>query len=487
MMNRPLQVSATDSPGCGPVPYRGPGLDLERLDDALLAQMARALDEAHMAQRLDQVLLGTPGRTHRVRTCRVERVKYKPGRNCLICYRLEIEDLRSAHRGHRLVLGRVYGRGASGSRFAKARCQPHSPVGPLPGVAHLEDLDMVLWCFPNERKLRHLPRLLDGALIETELAPRWVRARWGTGWGLVSSTTELVHYVPEHTASLRVTLTLERVRDGRRMPWVVFGKTYYDDQGQSTWRAMRRLWALRGRTGLLTARPLGHQPLLRTLWQEGLPGEPLADSRRLAADPSLLRQSAQAVSSLHRCRIDGLEALDIPGLMARLEARSRVVGGAYPGLRGPLRELVGQLLRQAPRAHSAVTLHGDLHPCNLLVSPLGVALIDLDSLHRGPAGVDIGSWVACCLYHDCLRARPLDQALHDAMAFAGAYRAAAGEGPGRRELAWFTATALVSERVFRCLTRLKPGRLAVAQQLLRWAHEILREAQGEGELDGTAA
>ena len=43
------------------------------------------------------------------------------------------------------------------------------------------------------------------------------------------------------------------------------------------------------------------------------------------------------------------------------------------------------------------------------------------------------------------------------------------------ELAWATAVALISERCYRCLTRLKPGRISLIEKLLDNAEQILNQ------------
>jgi len=44
----------------------------------------------------------------------------------------------------------------------------------------------------------------------------------------------------------------------------------------------------------------------------------------------------------------------------------------------------------------------------------------------------------------------------------------------RADIDWHTAAALVSERAVRCVTRLKPGRLALIDGLLATAERLMR-------------
>jgi aminoglycoside phosphotransferase (APT) family kinase protein len=125
----------------------------------------------------------------------------------------------------------------------------------------------------------------------------------------------------------------------------------------------------------------------------------------------------------------------------------------------------------------AVTLHGDLHRRNLLLtSDDRLALIDLDSVRRGPAALELGGWIAEAMFLALLDGKPAHSAAPQWRAMLGAYAQAAGTAlPGEAELAWATAQQLLEQRAYRCVANLKPGRLALVPVLLRAAEAIARE------------
>ncbi|WDT73559.1 MAG: hypothetical protein MPW17_21685 (plasmid) [Candidatus Manganitrophus sp.] len=65
-------------------------LDDDIPHDAALPQLADVLNRSKM-KALFQAEFFPEGR-FRIEACSIERVKYKPGKNCLVCYRLEIRD-----------------------------------------------------------------------------------------------------------------------------------------------------------------------------------------------------------------------------------------------------------------------------------------------------------------------------------------------------------------------------------------------------------
>ncbi len=123
------------------------------------------------------------------------------------------------------------------------------------------------------------------------------------------------------------------------------------------------------------------------------------------------------------------------------------------------------------------TLHGDLHARNILVVEQGgrprVSLIDLDSLHRGPALLELGAWVADAMYHALLAGARAERDKRAWCALIDAYVDAGGTRPDPRALRWATAWSLLTQRAWRCVINLKPGRFALAPRLVALAADLV--------------
>jgi aminoglycoside phosphotransferase (APT) family kinase protein len=123
-------------------------------------------------------------------------------------------------------------------------------------------------------------------------------------------------------------------------------------------------------------------------------------------------------------------------------------------------------------AQPTATLHGDLHLQNFLVTDNAVALIDLDDLATGSPWQDVGSFCAALYYRGLLSGQPAieNQAIVDHFC-----RVYAQQCPWRLDSAalhWYTASALLTERVFRTFTRLKNGRLALLPAVIALAEQL---------------
>ena len=447
------------------------------LNDPVLPQLARALDSAQMAR------VFTSGHW-RVESCTIERVKYKPGKNCLICYRLSVRDPRKGNLHEQRWCARFYESGGAVARYTKAQMQPLIPVENSAPLLYEPSLEMVAWRYPNERKMRHLAALSDTQILSKEILPKLARQRWGERCQIHNPQLELMHYAPEHTATVRVSLSVQLSSGVARSPWVVFGKTYYNGQGARTEYLMRQLWNSSARRSgeLLIPRLLAYDSGRQTLWQEGLAGQTLLARWPDDAYPDAwLDRITASLAALHNTpvRHSGSDTPWLDDELALLRERSEVLASAWPSCHSALKRTEHNLQSQAGQLgnmHPA-TLHGDLHPANIFVNDAGtVALIDLDRARPGPVVADLASWMAAILYRALLRGGPLAAAQARNTAFWQAYCCCAPEPASPAALNWAIATALINERAFRCLTRLKPGRLALLDSLIKLADRISRSA-----------
>jgi aminoglycoside phosphotransferase (APT) family kinase protein len=122
--------------------------------------------------------------------------------------------------------------------------------------------------------------------------------------------------------------------------------------------------------------------------------------------------------------------------------------------------------------HAPATLHGDLHPGNILIDGSDLAFIDLDSVQIGPAVFELGGWIAYLLYSALLDAAPLRSAAASCHAFVAAYSSASSQAVDPALLAWSTAHHLLCRRACGGLATLKPGRFAAVPALLALAETI---------------
>ncbi len=456
------------------------------MKDSVLIHLTTALDTASMQAVFQESLFGGlgPEAALRVRDCQIERIRYKPAKNCLVCYRLQIENSAGQLLGEQLLNARLYERGGSQRRFVRAQNASLAPPAFGPPLLHLPALDMVVWLFPNDRKLHGLPGLVNPDHLRTVLLAPLIAEHVGPHWQIVNLVHHLVHYNPEHTAMMQVQLQLQHRQSGERRPYLLFGKTYYNDEGQETYRVMRHLWQQahtatigNGVRSVPIAQPLAYHSELNLLWQQGLAGQTLS-SMEMDSDDFYdgLERAAATVAALHQAPISGVRSCRLESWVAKLGEMRAWLPAVLPSCRSELEPLVDGLLAQLPHLgrQPLATLHGDLHLQNFFLHGAEVALIDLDNVCSGSPWQDVGSFIAGLLAHGLYSGLPRSQVDEMVAAFLHSYCRHVPWEITPQNLSWFVAVALINERAFRSITRLKEGRLDLVHELVALAAQVSR-------------
>jgi len=438
--------------------------------DPALPQLAYALDEAAMSDAFGDLLRGNGAR---LEGCRIEHIKYRPSRYCALSYRLCLRDGATGAAFEQRVAARLCRRGDAARRATQAAgtALQFSLAGPA--LRLLPALNMLTWWWPNDARLAAPRVLADARAVHERVLPELV-ARLSDGLGtLVNHKLEIARYVPEDRLCAWVDLCW-RV-DGQIVNRRVFAKAGHEPDGATAHAILRTLQASPAwRAGrLCTPRALLWQPACGLHWQEGLPGRALLELPQAAVARLAAPLGAQ-LSALHGTPVAAARDLALKALHARLLKVCEVLGEALPGSRSALRRLSRSLSAGVGRlaGQPFATLHGDLHPGNVLVDGEQLALIDFDDLQRGPAVLELGAWLSEGIYRALLEgAAPMrDSAAWQALL--DGYVEAGGTRPPPQALAWATAWNLVNQRAWRCVGNLKPGRLAIAPQLIALAEAI---------------
>jgi hypothetical protein len=438
--------------------------------DAALPQLSLALDGAAMAEVFADVL-----RPHgmRVEACSVERVKYRPGRNATLAYRLILRDPQQRTSSQHVAARLCGGEGAHRTMKASAAALAASSAGPA--LRWLPMLDMLTWWWPNDAKLSAPHLLACERRFREQALPGLVAVLGLSSAADLGLDIDLVQYVPEHRLCARVDL---RWQDGgASRTQCVYAKASREPDGATAHGLLAQLQACAAwREGRLhTPRALLWQAHTELYFQEGQPGQPLLDVSVAQAAACAAPLGAQ-LATLHATPVNMARELNHDSLHARLANVVKVLSPVL-GIEA-VRHAAQALgcgwcaLDDSPLS----TLHGDFHARNILVAELAdgprVSLIDLDGLRRGPALLELGAWVADAMYRALLDGAPATRDEAAWCTLIDAYVDAGGARPDPRALRWATAWSLLTQRAWRCVMNLKPGRFALAPQLVALACEL---------------
>jgi hypothetical protein len=447
--------------------------------DALLPQLPVVLDPDAMKTRLGEQIFESVQERERflIRTCEIDRVRYKPESSCMVTYRLEIEDRATGEIGEQVLSGRAYPNGQAQPQWEKASCLTMAQPRFGPPLLNLPDLDMVLWSFPNDRKIKTLPSAVEFERFTSVVLPELVAAHLEQGWQISGTTSQIMHYVGEHTCTVKISVSLSHPVNSASETLTLFGKTYYNDEGAETYRVMQQLWnsEARRRGQLALAKPLAYDRETKTLWQLGVPGVTLETCNidRPGFLP-FLKEAARSIGTLHQTPISGAHTVTSKDLVLNLKSVASILIRRRPSCGATLLPIVNRLVTQADAipAHPVATLHGDLHLKNFLVDDGLVTLIDLDNACTGSPYLDLGSLIAGLYTYSLLHQHSKETVPRLVEAFLQTYGAQIPWTISRDIIDWHTAVALITERAYRCVTRLKGGRPAMVQELIAMAGSL---------------
>ena len=415
--------------------------------DAALRQRDALLDTGVVAERIGR-LIGADGRVA-VDRCERLRVNYQIGKSLRVLHRVDAAGASWT------ISARAF-RDGRGERAYDEACATSVPCAGVRPVFYDAELNTVFWVFPNDRKIAGLAAVAAGRLPPLD------------GFPFLWRSTRLAAYAPEKSATLACL--------DARGAVVAYAKVAAHDQAERDHNRYRALSASAdGNPYLRLPRSLGYLPQHRVLLLEAIAGRRMDDA---AAGGDAVQDAVRlgvALAAFHALPAPVGAPAFIRFTEDRLVETRRLVACVRPDVEQPVDALVRELIsRRSDDGDTPVCLHGDVHPKNAIVTDRGVALIDVEDLAVGPAAADVGSFLAALLY--LRRGGRLDRATHDAMAraFLLGYRSSR-RLPARTSLRWHTAAALLIERIFRAVTRVRPLGLLHLPGLLGDARALLTE------------
>jgi aminoglycoside phosphotransferase (APT) family kinase protein len=333
-------------------------------------------------------------------------VRYKPGTNCLVAYRLDGPETLE-------VYAKAHGVDAE-SKLHKASEQTHVEGALGAGRIALPGAGIVVSVFPNDAKLRSIRRLGDPA-ARRHLFSRILPERPELWEGSI----ETLRYKPERRY-------VARLSAGPAAP-VALKFTLEEDFAAVNANAKRyrsrEVLRLPERVGVLKA-----QGVLALEWIEGVSlAEALAGEESVAV---ALGQVAAALGELHERRGKKLPTRTTETDAALLRSNAAGLARLWPPLASRVRDLAGRIFSRLREPSSdACMVHGDFYDRQVILCGERVAVLDLDRAARASPLVDLGTFVAHLERAAAMDRLPDSRARESAANLVEAYRAVRGALP----------------------------------------------------------
>ncbi len=352
----------------------------------------------------------------RITRCRVVRARYRSildgendGKRYLsIRYEIGVSDRSQQTQGVQLLYAKAYLEGQGEKEFQKIRRDLLSPPPFGEAIAFLPELDMIIWAFPNDPELAHLPELIDPEKVKKHLPYSHLPSGLDQAEDVQALKVDVVRYHPEVRCTMRYRLTWGT---SKKMKSVMFyGKTFSGEEGKVLFQLLEELWAVSKQDpdSFIIAQPLTYNPSLKMVWQEGLTGQPLVSLIDTTQYKVLLEAAAKNLASLHKSTLsDGTPVMTRDHLPAIQKKISRLIE-AFPKMSPSLKSLAlgleSDLTCLIPHPS-----HGAFRIKEILVCERGFAVFDLDNVAIGDSSRDLALFLVdlYCQYPDTNLLNPM--------------------------------------------------------------------------------
>ena len=411
------------------------------------ADLTAAPDPQHLRDALQSGLAGFQTRACVIDAVHVSKVRRSSSlrRNphpISMLLDLDVRDRASGKLSVQRFYAKAFRGGASAAAFAAV--DRSALVRPTIGAAlsHVEELDMLVWAWPNDPALPQLAALTSASRLPGHL-PEAVLGLRGT-----IASIQVLRYEPERRATLRCTLNGAVASETH---CVVYGKTFGDEEAaQTLLQRFQYFWELAqiDVAAPWVAQPLGWDRATRTLWQASASGQPLMAAANSVDAGADFERIGRALAKLHLAALPAASIRSTTYWLGELQLRVQKLSRAVPGLEARVRDLATTLeaaTLRLPRARQTL-IHGDFHPEQVWLNEGRVVFFDFDEFALGNPMEDLAEFIVK-LQH--LGASP-ERCKRQVEALTEAYRAAAPRYFNAQWLQWHRSmqTLLQASRAF---------------------------------------
>ena len=264
-------------------------------------------------------------------------------------------------------------------------------------LVHLPNLDMIIWAFPNDPKLHHLPKLLDMQTVQNTL-PLSMERKSTLDWlhQIGDIRSNLVRYKPESRCTIRY--DLREKTHSTSSAHAIYAKTFADECSTSVFQGNEYFWeqSLADSRGFTVAKPLGLTKEINTVWQDGIYGYSLRKMINRTNFHDLLTIVGKNLAVFHKSRLMMKRIMSHKDRVIEARKQSAKIYQAFPERKKSLCSFLLELEEQITDFSSAPTsvIHGDFHLEQLMLSNHRIVLCDFDDLAQGDPLQDVADFLA---------------------------------------------------------------------------------------------
>ena len=373
--------------------------------DAPIAAFVRFANAEAMGDLLWQRFAAGYDGHDRPRTCAIVYARYKHVKaqswhksSLSACYRLDLADCRKDQHNV-LFYVKAYLGGRSRNEWEKLA---DSSPGLGTYAIHIPELDAIVWRFPYDPILTHLPEVIDAERVLPHLPWKLLPNNVPEQSGFTDLTNRVAHYLPEKSCTTRYDLRWHVA--GIPHELTLYGKTFKGEEGKEIYKRMLHFWRISNQDpgSITVAQPLAYTETVKTIWQQAVGGVPLSRVIDETNYERYLSAVAMGLATLHKSHLASSRTVTIEDHLVESRKKSLKLGQALPALTTPLHALLQRLATDAPSLTSAdyTLIHGDCQFGNLLAQDDRVVFLDFDDCVQGDPMRDVATFIVYLHFYD---------------------------------------------------------------------------------------
>jgi thiamine kinase-like enzyme len=357
-----------------------------------------------------------------ITSCHVQHARYSPKKqpdneSLAACYHLGIRD-RDSQRERRVILYCKAFRDGRSQKEIDSLARRSADTEALHITPHhFRDLDLLVWVFPEDQAIRHLPEVSDPERVMAHFPYSSFPEGLNGAGDIRSVEMAVVNYRPELRCTTRYDIHWGTA--DRPQQLTIFGKTFRNGEGRDVYARSEYLWQRFSGVDeeILFAKPLGYRSEVQTLWQLGVEGTPLCSVIGEDNCDSYLKTVAKGLAMIHHSDLPGLPTWTLDEHLAEVDKKIEKLRRAAPSSSEELDLLAQRIHLNAPKPSDIPLrpMYWDFHVDQLLAQDGKVAFFDFDELAIGDPLQDIANFIVDLQFRDVnpILARRMAKSLYD--------------------------------------------------------------------------
>jgi len=456
------------------------------LNDPNLPHLRTVVDSEEMSRLFEShFAVDYPEHQFTVLGTDIEKVYYRIEKHCGVLHRVHLRDAHGEESKHWFFV-RHFKLSDSQRRFERGLRKAGPAVSFWKPVTHWPEVGMVIWAFPHDPRLTHLPEVVSpenvAKLVEANTESIGLAA--GTRCGEVRC--QQIKYMPGKRVVLRFEADLT-LPDGTSQTLPFWSKTYGDQASLYVYRAMEdaRLAIAETSGNMEIPRSTLHIDHLHTYWQEEWVGEPMSTYYGTDGMADAVPIVARALAKLHLTPLPNLsEAFYVSEVGNEAIEDAHKIGRYLPSDGDRVWKIAERIRAAAPSSEPSdslprVPIHGAFRMSQLLSRGDKLAMTDFDATALGDPHYDVAEFMSSLLYQEFRRSLPREELEELAKSFLDAYEKCVPWVLNRKRLSWFQS-AFTLEKFHGTLKGLEKKVLLCIDEIFEMSERQITLAENRG-------